>query len=366
MEITGKWVCRSVLRGIGPAKQSRPYAIQKLLTLDSEEAPVVADGPTWPLRAILLGCMFLMLEVELAATQVGHVTLDHGTKEVTWRLASSKTDSMALGTTRTWGCLCGVGTLPCPYHIAAAVLRTAAANGVGDLTSAQLACRPLFPTLGNQVPTKAKMVATFEHFAGLTGERITNTAGLRLFGGHTLRVTGAQALAAHGIEVAKIKILARHSSDAIYRYVAEAPLTTLRSDLGLTGNAHSGSTRGTNGGDGVPDGLKLKLKLEAALKKLQEHETALEALRTTVHSSRSITFVQNLRTMAIHGMRAGDSSHTACGWGVGAAVQRRGGIRWLNTIEGEPWNILCERCLLPERRAGQLTAQTLGRESESE
>ena len=58
LEITGKWVCRSVLRGIGPAKQSRPYAIQKLLTLASEEAPVVADGPTWPLRAILWDACF--------------------------------------------------------------------------------------------------------------------------------------------------------------------------------------------------------------------------------------------------------------------------------------------------------------------
>ena len=95
----------------------------------------------------------------------------------------------------------------------------------------------------------------------------------------------------------------------------------------------------------------IKLKLEAALKKLEEQEAAIEALRTTVHSSRSITFVQNLRTMAIHGMRAGDSSHTACGWGVGAAVQRRGGIRWLSTIEGEPWHIFCASAVCCRRDA---------------
>ena len=45
-----------------------------------------------------------------------------------------------------------------------------------------------------------------------------------------MRVTGARTLAALGVEISKIKILARHSGDAIYRYVADTPLTTLRTD----------------------------------------------------------------------------------------------------------------------------------------
>ena len=52
--------------------------------------------------------------------------------------------------------------------------------------------------------------------------------GDKRFGGRSARVTGDQVLAAHGIDVHKIRILARHASDAIMRYVAEAPLNTLR------------------------------------------------------------------------------------------------------------------------------------------
>ena len=41
---------------------------------------------------------------------------------------------------------------------------------------------------------------------------------------------------------AKIKILARHSTDAILRYVAEAPLKSLRADLGLVDCGSSSSS----------------------------------------------------------------------------------------------------------------------------
>ena len=69
--------------------------------------------------------------------------------------------------------------------------------------------------------------------------------GLRLFGGHTPRVTGAQVLAAVGIEVNTIRILARHSGEAILRYVAEAPLRSLRADLGLGSLPGGNPTRAT-------------------------------------------------------------------------------------------------------------------------
>ena len=81
---------------------------------------------------------------------------------------------------------------------------------------------PMFPTEQYETASKTKVVETFECIAIRTGEVLLNNEGMRLFGGHTVRVTGAQTLAAHGIEIAKIRILARHSSDAIMRYVAEA------------------------------------------------------------------------------------------------------------------------------------------------
>ena len=82
---------------------------------------------------------------------------------------------------------------------------------------------PLFATKDGQVPTKAKMVATIEAFVTKGGDPLVSGPGLRLYGGHSLRVTGAQTLAAAGVDVHKIKILARHSGDSVFRYVAEAP-----------------------------------------------------------------------------------------------------------------------------------------------
>ena len=200
------------------------------------------------------------------------------------------------------------------------------------------------------------MVATIEALAVMCGESLLSPQGLRLYGSHSMRVSGAQTLAAMGVEVAKIKILARHSSDAIYRYVAEAPLTTLRADLGLT--APAASTPST-----IASNRALKLKLDGVWARLRLQQDMIEALRTTVTSSRALVFVQNLRTLAVHAMRAGDSVHTACGWHVGPIRQQRGSIRWPTSLEGEPWEALCERCLLPERRAAQLSAQAVEQES---
>jgi len=55
--------------------------------------------------------------------------------------------------------------------------------------------------------------------------------GARLLGGHSLRVTGAQRLAALGVDVIKITVLARWSGDAVLRYVREAPLGNLSAEV---------------------------------------------------------------------------------------------------------------------------------------
>ena len=48
-----------------------------------------------------------------------------------------------------------------------------------------------------------------------------------IFSGHSLRVMGAQFLAGMGMPIEILQLLARHQSDIIMRYVAEAPLLNL-------------------------------------------------------------------------------------------------------------------------------------------
>ena len=119
--------------------------------------------------------------------------------------------------------------LACPYHLAVEHAEWLRSTFKGRLDNTT----PLFPTVAGLHAHKTTVIETFEAIGSTIGQLLHNAEGLRLFGGHTPRVTGAQAFAALGIEVNKIRILARHSGDTILRYVSDAPLKSLRSDLGL-------------------------------------------------------------------------------------------------------------------------------------
>jgi len=193
------------------------------------------------------------------------------------------------------------------------------------------------------------MVLTFEHLAQQCGLPLCSADGARRYGGHSARVAGAQALANAGAEVAKIRIFARHSGEAILRYVAESPLSSITRDLGK----RAASSKG------VADSAafkKILILFKNLAEKVDAHETAIAALQA-LSSDRILVYVQNLHTKAIHGQRAGDSSSTICGMKVGPARIKRGVVRFLNTISGENWRDLCERCLRPELEAAKALEQ---------
>ena len=55
LELTGRWVTRSVLRGIGPARQSKALCMKKLLSFTADAEPAVDGGPMWPLWSLSAG-----------------------------------------------------------------------------------------------------------------------------------------------------------------------------------------------------------------------------------------------------------------------------------------------------------------------
>ncbi len=117
---TGSWVSRSVLRGIGPARQSCSFRFPELCSLPTSPAPLVAGGPHAPFHFTMLASMFLLREVEAANALVSAWSFCHDNKELTWLLPASKSDHLALGTRRTWGCRCDDPGLCCPAHVALA------------------------------------------------------------------------------------------------------------------------------------------------------------------------------------------------------------------------------------------------------
>ena len=90
---------------------------------------------------------------------------------------------------------------------------------------------PLFPTAGGRVVAKEAIVLALEATVSGYGAPIMQPSGARLLGGHSFRVTGAQMLAALGVEVVKIMVLARWAGEAVLRYVREAPLDTLPAEV---------------------------------------------------------------------------------------------------------------------------------------
>ena len=151
--------------------------------------------------------------------KVCHLEVDMVHSWVDWTLPFSTTDVRALGRVRRRECVCsGNLTKPCPFHAVVYQLVVLRLLHGGELPGFP----PLFPTLG--IVDKRCVVASIEFVASLTGEVLPGFGGVRRFGGHSLRVTGARLMAGMGISIVLIQLMARWSSGAVLRHAAEAPL----------------------------------------------------------------------------------------------------------------------------------------------
>ena len=356
---TGSWVTRSVLRGIGPARQSCCFDYPRLCALARPHLPLVSGGPHSPVHMVLLACIFLLREVEVSNSMRSAWSFDLDSLEVTWHLPASKADHLALGTKRTWGCLCEVAGFGCPYHLAREHFTWLLASGlvVPEVDG------PLFPTVKGLVASKFTVVTTFEAIGTLLGQPLLSDAGIRLFGGHSPRVTGAQVLAAAGIEINKVRILARHSGESILRYVAEAPLLSLRADLGASiSRASLGSSVSAIASTSF--GVKLA-GIQRALSKLQlDVQTQAQdvvALATGFARTDDRVYIQNTITATVHLALTLDDGHAACGWRFATARRPTSGLayRVVHSLVNLPGSMLCERCLPTERAIAESAANSV-------
>ena len=181
--------------------------------------------------ALLAGAWWLTREIELSAAPAHMVTFhagEGGRLAATWLLPASKTDTRALGVARTHGCCCGVGMFgnACPAHALWAQrswlrARFPSRHSVDGLPAPDLA---LFPDPEGKVCEKDAVVATIRAAAEALGLPAVSADGLHLWGGHSLRVSGAQSLARAGLDTWLIQLLGRWGSDAVLGYIRAAPL----------------------------------------------------------------------------------------------------------------------------------------------
>ena len=202
---------------------------------------------------------------------------------------------------------------------------------------------------------KLGIVATFEALAELVSQPTRADTGARLLGGHSARITGAQVLAAAGVEVNKLRILARHSGDTILRYVGEAPLAALRLDLGRSVAPVVPAPPRPSGTRRVAARLR---NLEAAVLRL-DAKAALPLPATTGTSTGSAdTLVENLTSSVMHRFRT-TGVITICGWNTGKSRSNGGNIATYadSELADRPWWMMCDKCLSTEREVARLSAR---------
>lgn len=111
---------RSAKRDLGPPKQAEPIPLASMAAVRVREA-FGTDGPMAPGRSCLLAAWWLLREIEASHCKVSHVSLDWSKKRADLKLPNSKTDLMALGTSRAHSCSCAVSEEhQCPFHMIAA------------------------------------------------------------------------------------------------------------------------------------------------------------------------------------------------------------------------------------------------------
>ena len=180
---------------------------------------------------------------------------------------------------------------------------------------------------------------------------------------HTARVTGAQTFAALGIEINKVRLMARHSGETLLRYVADAPLRSLRTDLGLHDPSGSTALVAKASSWRTPPALAAKL---TGLGEMLQHPTATVTRHTTELARAQIAaatmsaptkFIQNTTSAAVHSVRANNNAQTVCGWTVGLTCRRSRVRRTPNnhtevaSLAEIPWQLICKNCLPQERAA---------------
>jgi hypothetical protein len=137
------------------------------------------------------------------------------------------------------------------------------------------------------------------------------------------------------------------------RYVADAPLLSLRSDLGASVSRSSLSSA-VSRSDASLVCTRVK-RLEKALSTLQQDvQTQAQdvvALATGFARTDNRVFIQNTITATVHMAITLDEGHAACGWRFATARRTALGLsyRAVHSLSGLPGSMLCERCLPTER-----------------
>ena len=220
LHLAYKQAKRSCDRNLGPGHQAQALDLSLLAAFPRDQS-VHKTGPASPGRSTLVASWWLLREIEARHAKVSHVVFDYEVKKADWKLPNSKTDHLALGTIRSHCCSCET-TLKsvCPYH---ALLDQVEMASKMHGNVAQW----IFPTSAGGKSSKVGWSKTFETIACFNGIDLNADNGALRFSGHSARSSGAQHLVKLGVDLWRVQIFGRWSSNAFLKYIRESPLENL-------------------------------------------------------------------------------------------------------------------------------------------
>ena len=213
------------------------------------------------------------------------------------------------------------------------------------------ACFPFFPNSSGNAVSKSTVVCMIEMAAEQRGKPLVTKDGRRAFGGHAFRVGGSRHLAALGVAISVIMLMARWGSDVVMHYLRDSPLAALTSqyvNLAASSKDHQPTTAAKvrkqilNATD--------KKKLDDLASASAEHDRAIEELRDKVKDIKPVTkeppYLVSLsggwhETLSTEGLPTSAWKTKGCGWRYGSSQIRRE-----STVPGDIfYKLICDRCL---------------------
>ena len=202
---------------------------------------------------------------------------------------------------------------------------------------------PLFPDKEVNEVTADAMVALVDTLAEFSGESLTNAEGVRRFGRHSWRSTGAVWLTGvMMIEVTKLQMMARWSSPVVTHYTRLAPLRAITSDFRKNLIKRQGDAKNKK------EKLAMTRSISKLTLQLTSYQAELDELKVLIKNLESRDpvkkYVVNTDSNIWHRVLtyredAGLDAKTVCTW-----KYLRGACR-LSAEAPTVYKPTCERCL---------------------
>ena len=341
-ELMIKDCVRSITRGLCRSRAKVTFFLEDIPLLEWPQKPHLMSPPApnsvaagWNIQnLVVIGTWFMFRGIEVANARLCDLQLQgprqtkcehHKNLRCSIFFKVSKVDSAGDGVTRVLGCCCQDDDHSglCPVAAAIELLEWHKSKESSQQS-------PLFPSSSGLVLTKHELVGLMEQVRTAVGYHLSDpTEGKpsQVAQEHLLRTAGAQYLARQCVEISVIKLAGRWKSNAVEKYIQDAPLLMMSKVFSLKRSLPPGApscldptnpcSQSEVGGLGDTTGLLSCAALHSAIEQLTvDLPRGKPSLDPAI---KDIDAVRNEASACLHLWKevtdgSCDKSTTRCGW----------------------------------------------------